>query len=322
MAPELKEKILQTVEETSPIIESIAIEQYGVDLRNRAQVRNFLANNPNFMLPNLYIGIGNSENIYINYHDSIFNGLPHSHDFFEIVYVGEGEAEDFIDNTHITLREGDFCIHNPRATHAVTVSEDSFLVNLLISKELFENEIFAQISRDPELDRFFNRYLTVPDSSPRYMAFFDNAPEITGFFDMVFTEYFHPDRSEALIVSLLTVLFGNVFRNFKGDTLAGKMTDYIFSHLETVTLKQMARDFGYHEKYLSSLIKTRTGRSFKQLVIELRMRRAAQLLRDTERSIEEIAASVGYTDPSSFYEKFRRQFGKSPKAYRKENALI
>lgn len=56
--------------------------------------------------------------------------------------------------------------------------------------------------------------------------------------------------------------------------------------------------------------------TFGALLDEVRQRDSQQLLRDPQRSIEEIAQRTGYADPSNFRRAFQRWTGLSPSAYR------
>ncbi len=53
-------------------------------------------------------------------------------------------------------------------------------------------------------------------------------------------------------------------------------------------------------------------------VVELRMRKACQLLLRTEGSVKQVAAAVGYGNALAFSTAFRRVCGASPAAYRKQ----
>ncbi len=53
-----------------------------------------------------------------------------------------------------------------------------------------------------------------------------------------------------------------------------------------------------------------------QYLIRARLRRAAELLVDRERSITDIAYDVGFADVSNFVRTFRRAAGVSPRAFR------
>lgn len=46
-------------------------------------------------------------------------------------------------------------------------------------------------------------------------------------------------------------------------------------------------------------------------------RQAAKLLAQTELPVEQVAAEVGYADPSAFYRQFSAAFGMTPGEYRR-----
>jgi AraC-like DNA-binding protein len=60
------------------------------------------------------------------------------------------------------------------------------------------------------------------------------------------------------------------------------------------------------------------GITFKDLVIELRMELACQLLEGTNMPMGQLAQRVGYTEASAFTRAFRQHKGKTPKRWRKE----
>ena len=61
-----------------------------------------------------------------------------------------------------------------------------------------------------------------------------------------------------------------------------------------------------------------TGRTFKDLLLEKRLSKAAQLLRETRLTTQDIILAVGYENTSYFYRVFRDRFGVTPRDYRKE----
>ena len=63
------------------------------------------------------------------------------------------------------------------------------------------------------------------------------------------------------------------------------------------------------------------GENLSVWLRKARMRRAAELLRDTELRVAEIAAQVGYENQSKFAAVFARQFGCSPLEYRRRARL-
>lgn len=69
------------------------------------------------------------------------------------------------------------------------------------------------------------------------------------------------------------------------------------------------------EKQLQRLCLKELGRTPRQQLIWLRMRRAAQLLSEREAKIETIANQVGYQNPFVFSSTFKRVMGWSPSEY-------
>jgi transcriptional regulator GlxA family with amidase domain len=64
------------------------------------------------------------------------------------------------------------------------------------------------------------------------------------------------------------------------------------------------------------------GRTMTQYVMELRIARARQLLRDSALSISEIAYQCGYENLSNFNRCFRALEDRSPRQYRRALAQV
>lgn len=81
------------------------------------------------------------------------------------------------------------------------------------------------------------------------------------------------------------------------------------------TLAQMSRETHLGDKQLQRLCRQQLGRTPRQQLIWLRMRRAADLLAKRDAKIEAIAARVGYQNPFVFSTTFKRVMGWSPSEY-------
>ena len=81
------------------------------------------------------------------------------------------------------------------------------------------------------------------------------------------------------------------------------------------TITEMANVVHLSEKQLQRLCLKELGRSPRQQLIWLRMRRAAELLVEQRRKIEAIANEVGYKNPFVFSTTFKRVMGWSPSDY-------
>lgn len=77
----------------------------------------------------------------------------------------------------------------------------------------------------------------------------------------------------------------------------------------------MAKIAHLSEKQLERLCKRDLGRTPRQHLIALRMHRAAELLATTNDTVESISAAVGYQNPFTFSNRFRRFSGWPPSRY-------
>jgi AraC family transcriptional regulator len=69
--------------------------------------------------------------------------------------------------------------------------------------------------------------------------------------------------------------------------------------------------------HFSRQFKHATGLAPSQYFIRLRIRRARQLLRETDQPIISVGMEVGYSSPSHFAQVFRKETGVSPRSYRR-----
>ncbi len=83
-----------------------------------------------------------------------------------------------------------------------------------------------------------------------------------------------------------------------------------------VMLSHVAKRVNLSPVYLSRLFKEQAGTNFSDYLIECRIDRACQLLRETGHKIYEICEEVGYTDVKHFYGLFKKQIGCTPSEYR------
>lgn len=102
------------------------------------------------------------------------------------------------------------------------------------------------------------------------------------------------------------------------ETVSQQIISYIQAHFtEKLSLERMAKEFNFHSKYISRLIKNETNQSFSSYLTSLRIKRAIDLLTYTNREIKEIAAQVGYEDEHYFSRLIRKQTKMTPSQLRK-----
>jgi len=87
-------------------------------------------------------------------------------------------------------------------------------------------------------------------------------------------------------------------------------------HHEELSLAEVAREVGLSASRCGHFIRERFGRTFPELLREVRLDHAVRLLLSSDRSIADIAARTGFADPSYFSRVFRAAHGCGPTEFR------
>ena len=94
--------------------------------------------------------------------------------------------------------------------------------------------------------------------------------------------------------------------------------EYIGEHYsENITLSDIADIVFLNPAYLSAMFKKETGQTLTQYLIDVRIDKAKEMLRNPEKSIGEIACLVGYQDERHFSKLFSKMTGVKPTEYRR-----
>jgi AraC family transcriptional regulator len=96
-----------------------------------------------------------------------------------------------------------------------------------------------------------------------------------------------------------------------------QVLEYIHAHLDRdLKLADLAGSIGMSQFHFSHLFKQSLGTSPHQYLLQQRIERAKQLLKQTDRSIIEIALECGFNSHSHLSKQFRQLTGMTPKSYR------
>jgi AraC-like DNA-binding protein len=102
-------------------------------------------------------------------------------------------------------------------------------------------------------------------------------------------------------------------------TLLARTLSYLDEHFTDPQLSSVgiARAVGANDKYLAHTFATRVGERMHVYISKHRVRRACELLVETDSSIEEIAARSGFAGAPQLRRTFRKHIGVSPTEYRR-----
>lgn len=98
------------------------------------------------------------------------------------------------------------------------------------------------------------------------------------------------------------------------------ITSYIREHLdERLTVDQIAEAMHMNRSYLSTKFKKETGRSLSSYVIDTKLKKSMEYLRNTDKPIIEIVNLLGFSSQGYFQNVFKRHIGITPGQYRERD---
>ncbi|MFK7693793.1 helix-turn-helix domain-containing protein [Paenibacillus sp. HJGM_3] len=126
------------------------------------------------------------------------------------------------------------------------------------------------------------------------------------------------ELSAALGARLATVCGLIRSKREERDPIIHFALEYMETHYtKDVTLDIVAGKLNITPGYLSTYYKEKTGNNFIDTLNEIRIKKAAEILRQTDLRIQDIAEQVGYLNMNSFYRMFKKFMGITPTDFRK-----
>jgi AraC-like DNA-binding protein/quercetin dioxygenase-like cupin family protein len=245
----------------------------------------------------------------------------HSHvGFFEISAILSGKGTVWTNNVAVPVSQGDIFISFPYDTHSLSSDEQegmnySFCAFFLKDAELlFEMEKLSLIYAKPT-DRIIR--------SERVNALLAAAIAETGKERLLQKKY---------LESLFAQMIIQIVRAFnrqsppavapsKREELCFQVMDYINTHIYTIdSLEEIAKQFSYDYTYISKIFTKTTSQSISEYYRFQRLEVARALIHEDRLKISEIAERLRYSSIYSFSKAFKKQYGVSPREYKKGRA--
>ena len=246
---------------------------------------------------------------------------PHCHPYFELFYTDSGSCSFFIDNNMYDLHRGDFLLIPPQVYHYTRYQYGPCRrSNIFFRAQDVSCEVKDLL---PHGENFFSetRIFQMPEAHCDYMTAL-----ITR---MLREEKIDDERSEPMLKMLLGELFLLCGREctFLEDMPADihttdrqivKAAQFMGDHyMEEITAADIAAAAGYSPNYLSRKFREAAGTGVHEYLTFIRLQHAARELISTDDSVTEIAFRCGFSDGNYFKDAFKKNFGVTPRAYRK-----
>lgn len=232
----------------------------------------------------------------------------HWHEFYEFELILSGNGSYVIDNIEYPIKEGRIFFINPVSFHRVHFSENTTLLNIMFTMDACDLNCLSKLFTDAP-------YITLNASESDMNYFCALASEIIDCIDSTESD---PHYCSLILNCILEKLSRLDHRQKTvAESEIQRSILYIQNHFtEDITLTQAAQLSSYSTNYFNQKLKDMTGHTFKQYVIELRLRFAQNLLKNTNMSISQIAYRCGFKDMSNFMAAFKAKYNVTPAKFR------
>lgn len=274
------------------------------------------------------------EDISVRKHPRYSPASYHTHGFIEITYVLKGTChQDFRypggQSEALELPEGSLCILPPKLEHRVMLFDDSIMINLLIRTSVMKNTLAELVAGGHALFDFF-LYTLYENTRPNYLLFHTKGDTSIRdlILDMINESCMEKQYSQKALLLMLGLFFTYLQREhsegvqFSRTTSAGityipQILSYIQQNYAETSVEDIARHFSFSTSYLGRIFRENTKTTVMDVIQQVRIEKACELLASTRITVQNIAEMVGYSDVTYFIRMFKKHIGITPLKYRK-----
>lgn len=252
----------------------------------------------------------------------------HWHQAFEIDYVLEGEITFYTMDEQIRLCPGEMVFINTNVIHRAEVSDD-----IKLYAHLFDMHYLSGVHGSGIEARYFSpiansRALRMYHVKPQNLRAVRMAECVIEAADAAEKEEFGFELEirallgrfwQLLLLETESLRKNDTKRNGREEERVKPMLDFIHTHYpDDITLSMVAESAGVSERECTRVFRKNTGFTPIDYLRRYRIRRAEQLLLNSDESISVISSECGFRNLSYFDKNFLLQTGKTPSEYRRD----
>lgn len=258
---------------------------------------------------------------------------PHSHEFAELVIVTGGKCLHVTGGESWELTAGDVFVISGSREHEYRQLDDLRLINILYQPE----QLKMRIQDLSSVAGYHALFTLEPSSKIRQQAkgrLRLNTKELAQIMELTDRLDLELKAREPgfgfMAMATFMLIIGQLSRSYatspSTDGKAMLRIGEALSHLERnihgdVDMDELATIANMSRRSFLRVFQSATGTSPLAWVIGRRINRACNLLRQTDRSVTDIAYDVGFNDSNYFTRQFTKATGVSPREYRRRQGL-
>ncbi|MBC7922728.1 MAG: helix-turn-helix transcriptional regulator [Ferruginibacter sp.] len=262
---------------------------------------------------------------------------PHQHNFFELVFIEDGEGFQCINHQHFPYQRHNIFLLPPLDCHSFEVTTPTRFVFLR-----FTNQVFAQRrGGEPDFKDWFQKlsyilinYNKVPGDVVRSPQ---DRQHLLHCLQLVRDEHAKNDPfSPTLIQTALVTILNLLTRHIEATLLTApadagahsqrflQVLNHIQHHLfENAHLRvaALAAQAGTSPTYFSEYFRRHAGESLQAYITQSRLKVAEARLLHSDNSAKEIAFELGFTDTSHLSRTFKKYYGYTIQEFKRRGSF-
>ncbi|WP_255035287.1 helix-turn-helix domain-containing protein [Lacihabitans soyangensis] len=242
---------------------------------------------------------------------------PHRRSVYFLLFITNGIVVRRKDLNKYELKKNScFCLSADQITSIDYVSDDATGFYMHFLPEIFNHpNLKVEIEKDfPLFSHFIEPVFEITE-----------AKKIENLFELLIAEHLNENKVglPLYVTTLLTEIKSQatITQYYKKDASSVLTQRYKNALSEFIYTKKTVTEYAEYlsvtPNHLLKCVKATTGKTAHELLEEMRILESKVLLKQTTKSISEIAETIGKEDPSDFARFFKSKTGTTPNQYRK-----
>ena len=270
------------------------------------------------------------------FHTKEFPLFMHSHDFYELNIITEGRGRHYIEGNNFAAKPGDVFAVPPHIKHGYWADGDMSIFHLLIGEYMF-TKFHKELVQFPGVHLLFEAEPLIRRNIDKVSLFLhlneeqqrDFLPKMQDIVALAGARYEGANtifemRSICLICELAHFIADDYRSKYAGKDVHRESlysiipsTEYMNENFANhITLKDLAKRAMLSPASYMRYFKKLFGMTPIDYLIRLRVKHATEMLKNTEKSVAEIAQDCGFFDSSHLLRTFKQEMGITPSEYK------
>ncbi len=261
-------------------------------------------------------------------HPADLTEIEHYHDFIEIALILRGQGVQIVDNNEYVVSAGDVFVLQGMQRHYFKDAKGLEIVNIMYDDK-FKNLIPSAVKQMEGYKALFilePQYRVLHHFKNRLHLDRSDMAKLEYVINTMITEQNSRQEGYKIVIANrlqeLIVLLSRYYSRLEATEAQalvriGKVIDFMESNYNTnIYLDTLAEMSNMSTRNFQRIFKKAVGSAPNAYLMQIRLQKARKLLRDSDISIADIAAEIGFTDANYFIKCFKKETGTTPVKFR------